>query len=40
MAEYQNDAQAALNRMADLRAARLARPHPLEIPKRKMRKRA
>jgi hypothetical protein len=38
MADYQNEAKATLNRMANLRAARLATPQPLEIPKLKPRK--
>jgi hypothetical protein len=38
MADYQNEAKAALNRMAHLRAARLATPQPLEFSKPKRRK--
>jgi hypothetical protein len=38
MADYQNEAEAALNHMRNLRAARLATPQPLEIPKLKPRK--
>jgi hypothetical protein len=40
MADYQNEAQAKLKRMADLRTERLATPQPSEIPKGKLRKRA
>ena len=38
MADYQNGAKAALDRMAHLRAARLATPQPLEFSKLKRRK--
>jgi hypothetical protein len=38
MADYQNEAKAALNRMAHLRAARLATPQPLEFSTLKRRK--
>jgi hypothetical protein len=38
MADYQNEAEAKLKRMADLRVARLARPQAVEIPKPQRRK--
>jgi hypothetical protein len=38
MADYQNEAKAALNRMANLRAARLATPQQVEFSKLKARK--